>query len=139
MPPDLPEIGTPADWLRYARSDLALARVPRPVDVLLDTLCFHAQQAVEKSLKAVLLSKEIRFPYTHDIARLITLVSAATIAWPEELDQAAELSEYAAESRYPGSKELVSEEDYHQALTIAEQVLAWAESVVSDEEAPSTE
>lgn len=131
MPPDLPEIGTPADWLRYARSDLALARVQRPADVLLDTLCFHAQQAVEKSLKAVLLSENIQFPYTHDIARLITLVSEAEVSWPEELNQAAGLSEYAADARYPGSRELVSEEDYHQALTIAEQVFAWAESLLS--------
>lgn len=131
MPPDLPEVGTPADWLRYARSDLALARVQRPADVLLDTLCFHAQQAAEKSLKAVLLLQGIRFPYTHDIARLITLVSEAVVSWPEELDQASGLSEYAADVRYPGSRESISEEDYRQALTIAEQVFAWAESLIS--------
>lgn len=131
MPPDLPEVGTPADWLRYARSDLALARVQRPADVLLDTLCFHAQQAAEKSLKAVLLLQGIRFPYTHDIARLITLVSEAVVSWPEELDQASGLSEYAADARYPGSRESISEEDYRQALTIAEQVFAWAESLIS--------
>jgi HEPN domain-containing protein len=131
MPPDLPEVGTPVDWLRYARSDLALASVQRPADVLLDPLCFHAQQAVEKSLKAVLLSKGIQFPYTHDIARLITLVSEAAVPWPEDLDQAAGLSEYAVGTRYPGSRESISEEDYRQALTIAEQVFAWAESLIS--------
>lgn len=79
MPPNQPEVGTPADWLRYARSDLALARVERPAEVLLDSLCFHAQQTVEKSMKAVLLSQGIRFPYTHDIARLITLLNQSQI------------------------------------------------------------
>lgn len=132
MPPEQPEIGTPADWLRYARSDLALARVQRPTAVFLEMLCFHAQQAVEKSIKAVLLANEIRFPYTHDIARLISLVKEAGILWLEGLDQAAELTEYASETRYPGSVEPVSEEDYRQAIEIAEQVLAWAASLIKE-------
>jgi HEPN domain-containing protein len=54
-----PEPGSPAAWLRYARSDLALARVPARGEVLLESLCFHAQQAVEKSLKAVLVGRGI--------------------------------------------------------------------------------
>jgi HEPN domain-containing protein len=132
MSPDQPEIGTPADWLRCARSDLALARIQRPTEVLLDALCFHAQQAVEKSLKAVLLSRGIHFPYTHDIARLITLVQQANILWSEELDQAADLSEYASEGRYPGSAEPVSEEEYRQAILTAERMLAWAVSVIEE-------
>lgn len=135
MPSNQPEVGTPADWLRYARSDLALARVERPAEVLLDSLCFHAQQTVEKSMKAVLLSQGIRFPYTHDIARLITLLNQSQIDWPDELDQAAELTQYAAEGRYPGVVEPVSEEEYHQVLMIAEKVLAWA---VNSIESPSS-
>ena len=47
MPPKRPKAGTPADWLRHARSDLALARVEQETDVLLEILCFHAQQTVE--------------------------------------------------------------------------------------------
>lgn len=58
------------DWLRYAKSDLALA-ASKPDGVLLDTLCFHAQQAAEKSLKAVLILRVGVVPYTHDIGELI--------------------------------------------------------------------
>lgn len=47
--------GSPDDWLRHAYSDLELARVALPAKVLLELLCFHAQQAAEKSLKAVYL------------------------------------------------------------------------------------
>ena len=133
MPPDQPEVGSPVDWLRHARSDLALARVERPAEVFLEMLCFHAQQAVEKSIKAVLLTKGIRFPYTHDIAKLISLVKDAEIPWPESLDQAADLTGYASETRYPGSAEPVSEEDYHQAIAIAEQILAWASNLITEE------
>lgn len=109
MPSDQPEVGSPRDWLRHARSDLALARVQRPTEVFIEMLCFHAQQAAEKSSKAVLLANEIRFPYTHNIAKLITLVKDAGIPWIEELDQAADLTGYAAETRYPGSVKPVSE------------------------------
>jgi len=132
MPPTPPEVGSPADWLRHARSDLALARVERPAEVFLEMLCFHAQQAVEKSIKAVLLANEIRFPYTHDVAKLISLVKEAGIPWPEGLDQAADLTEYASETRYPGSVEPVSEEDYRQAVAIAEQILTWSASIIEE-------
>jgi len=36
---------------------------------------FHAQQAVEKSLKAVLTSRGIRYPWTHDLGGLIDLLA----------------------------------------------------------------
>jgi HEPN domain-containing protein len=132
MPPTPPEVGSPTDWLRHARSDLALARVERPAEVFLEMLCFHAQQAVEKSIKAVLLANEIHFPYTHDVAKLISLVKEAGIPWPEGLDQAADLTEYASETRYPGSVEPVSEEDYRQAVAIAEQILTWSASIIEE-------
>ena len=46
MPLDPPTPGSPEDWLRHARSDLALAQQWQVPDVLLATLCFHAQQAL---------------------------------------------------------------------------------------------
>ena len=46
--------GSPVDWLRYAESDLEIARIPQSFRILLEGLCFHAQQAAEKTLKAVL-------------------------------------------------------------------------------------
>ena len=70
-PPD-----DPREWLNRARSDLALARTERP-DVYLEDLCFHAQQAVEKAVKALLIAHQVDFPYTHDIAQLLTLLENA--------------------------------------------------------------
>jgi len=67
-PPDSPE-----EWLNRARSDLALARATGP-DIYLEDLCFHAQQAVEKVAKALLLMRKVEFPYIHDVAQLMTLL-----------------------------------------------------------------
>ena len=48
--------GSPADWLRYAVSDLEVARTTPSSRILLEALCFHAQQAAEKSIRAWLKS-----------------------------------------------------------------------------------
>jgi HEPN domain-containing protein len=53
MPPDRAEAGSSEEWLRPAQSDLNLARLGRhQPGVLLEQVCFHAQQAAEKALKA---------------------------------------------------------------------------------------
>ena len=53
--------GDPADWIRHALSDLSLAKIEKPENVLWEELCFHAQQAAEKALKAVLILNNIPF------------------------------------------------------------------------------
>ena len=51
MQPEARMPGSSGDWLRYAKADLALARVPLPQGGLYELLCFHAPQAAEKSVK----------------------------------------------------------------------------------------
>ncbi|MCY3019890.1 MAG: HEPN domain-containing protein [Planctomycetota bacterium] len=126
MRPERRTPGSPADWLRYARSDLALARGRRKRGVLQSTLCYHAHQAAEKSLKAVLLAASIPFPYTHDLARLITLVRGAGLRWPGSLDAALKLTEYAVSSRYPGISTEVTAKERLEAVKVARCVLGWA-------------
>ncbi len=130
MPPEAVTPGSPADWIRYAVSDLAIAEAPVPSGVLLETLCYHTQQSVEKAIKAVLLHNGVRFPYTHDIARLITVLRDAGIPWEPGLDEAAGLTDYAVESRYPGWANPPSEANRQQAVDIARKVLEWAKTMV---------
>ena len=121
--------GSPADWLRYARSDLELARVVRPDEVLFEGLCFHAQQAAEKALKAVLIAKGVPPPKTHNIRTLLDLLPHEVIA-PQEIEDAASLTDYAVISRYPGDFESVNEEEYKEAVRLAETVVLWAERII---------
>ena len=55
MSSEVPPAGSAQDWLRHARSDLALARMRKTKSLLYGHLCFHAQQAAEKALKAVMV------------------------------------------------------------------------------------
>ena len=136
MPPDVPTSGSPADWIQYARGDLALAQVPLPEDSFYELLCFHAQQAAEKSIKAVLVNRGIAFPKIHIIERLIDLLPEDVSKIPE-LSQSAKLSVYATVLRYPGDvSESVDEEEYQEAVRLAQAVVQWAESILP---APDTE
>jgi HEPN domain-containing protein len=130
MRSDDPVPGSPEDWLRHARSDLALARQQVSPEVLLAALCFHAQQAAEKSLKAVLLHQCIVFPYTHDLAQLITLLKQHGVFWPEALDATADLTAYAVGTRYPGAYGNITPEEYTQAIEMAVWVVNWAHSLI---------
>jgi HEPN domain-containing protein len=129
MPPE-PQIGTPVEWLRRAKSNLIRAQQPRPEGVCWEDLCFDAQQAVEKALKALLVHRNIPFRYVHDIAELLTLVEQDGISLPEDVRLAASLSDYAVAARYPGPMEPVTEEEYQEAIALAEAVLRWVEQLL---------
>ena len=119
----------PTEWLNRAKSNLTQART-RVEGVYLEDLCFAAQQAAEKATKAVLIRFGIDFPYTHDITQLLSLVERGKGKVPDKVKAAGILSEYAVESRYPGLAEPVTEDEYSEALALAEQLVEWAETVI---------
>ena len=131
MPRNSGLIGTPDEWLRRAKINLAKAQQAKPEEVLWEDMCFDAQQAVEKAIKAILVSQQIDFPKTHDIAQVLTLLDQSDQQVPEEFWQADRLTQYAMETRYPGEAEPVTEDEYQEAVTIAEQVVQWAENILS--------
>ena len=74
MPPELELV---RQWLSRARMDINAAQaslafqLPEPAAV-----CFHCQQAVEKSLKGFLVYRCINFEWSHEIEYLINLCAA---------------------------------------------------------------
>jgi HEPN domain-containing protein len=129
MPPEALAPGSPADWLQHAYSDLALAGTTPLPPILFEDLCFHAQQAAEKALKAILAACVIPVPRTHNLRTLFDLLPTG-ISVPPDIQVAAGLSDYAVASRYPGASEPVEAEEYREAIGMAEAVVYWAEQVV---------
>ncbi len=127
FPPD-----DPREWLNRARSNLIQAR-SRTAGVYLEDLCFNAQQAAEKAVKAILIYRKVRFPYVHDLAELLTLAEQAGQTVPESVKQAAKLTRYAVVIQYPGFAEPVGHEEYEETIAIAETVIRWAERVIDPE------
>ena len=82
---------------RDLRSFRILAAAPEADDA---PLGFHAQQAVEKCLKAVLIAHGVEFRKTHDLAELLDLLADRGKPPPPFAGSLDELNPYAAEFRY---------------------------------------
>ncbi len=123
--------GSPQDWLAHATSDLNLARLAKDhKTVLPEQVCFHAQQACEKALKAVLLSKGLDFPLVHDIEVLLEVAKTGGLRLPREVREAGALSPYAVEARYPGYDEDITATDVDDAIRLADRVVDWASAIL---------
>lgn len=96
-----------------------------------EVIGFHAQQAVEKMLKAGLTLRGARYRRTHDLVELLDLARANGILLPEELEDVRRLSPFAAEYRYddipPDAEEPF---DRHWAQDCVRRTRAWAEGVL---------
>ncbi len=112
-------------WLDRAESDLAIAEADIP-GVFLQDHCYHAQQCVEKAIKAVLILRVGKFPYIHDLAELVNCLNEQGVAVPEFIEESVSLTPFAVEGRYPGLDEEVTPLERADAVRKARSVLNWA-------------
>lgn len=111
--------------LRAAAVDVAACRALDGTPGMSDTVIgFHAQQACEKCLKAVLGAAGVEFTRTHDLLRLMNLLAARGIAVPAGAEWMDALNPYAVEARY-GLVE-AGRLDRRRTLAMIDDVLAWA-------------
>lgn len=125
-----PKPGSAEDWIMHAESDLSLAKLELSDVVLLSSLCFHAQQAVEKTLKAVLIGHGIEITKTHNIFSIVERLPES-ITFPDNLKAAFNLTKYAVVTRYPGDFDNISKDEWQDAVKIADRVLKWAREIIS--------
>ncbi len=115
---------TPVDHAKMllgkAAHDLSAARAVLAAGQATDIVAFHAQQAVEKSLKAVLGLDDIVYPRTHSIVELIALAKPLVAEWSFDDERLARLSQYAVDVRYNDLYAEASPEQAREALETAE-------------------
>lgn len=115
-------------WLEFANADLETAsflydkQYPRQLEII----CYHCQQAGEKSIKALYIAKEIPggIPRKHDLWFLLEQMKNV-VDIPESIYDAAEkLDPYAIVFRYPGENRV---DDYRakQAIGLAKTIINW--------------
>jgi len=92
--------GSPQEWLARAKGDLALAGAPLPPGGFYEDLCFHAQQAAEKSLKAIYLDRGWTFRYVHDLEKLLTGLRENGLTPPAGVGQAVLLTSHRHEKSH---------------------------------------
>lgn len=110
-------------WVEKAEHDLTTASYTLRLraNCPTDTVCFHAQQCVEKYFKALLVLNDVEFGRTHHISALLTLLppSIRPQMTPEEQER---FTEYAVTTRYPGDYDPITREEAKQAVQIARRV-----------------
>ena len=111
--------------LASAQQDLAACKLLARNAGIGDAIVgFHAQQSIEKSLKAVLSAHSVEFRRTHDLIILLDLLQDHKLSSPPDAAWLDELNPYAVEARY-GTIDPTGL-DRSRALQAAEQVLDWA-------------
>ena len=128
----------PREWLNRAQSNLVLAGM-QGERIYLEDLCFNAQQAAEKAIKALLIHRKIEFPYVHDIAELLTVAERSGQEIPPPIKQAERLTRFAVFTRYPGIAATIRHEEYTEALQVAGEVIRWVETLIPREDNPDSE
>ena len=112
-------------WIDHAEDDFnAAGKLLRGKTPSIYGACFHAQQCAEKYMKAILVVKEQRFPMTHDLVILNTLLQQVGVDMKILEDLLELLSSYAVRARYSG--ETPELDDAKEALLIAKQVRAFS-------------
>ena len=89
------------EWLKSALADIKSMEHIGHDSFLTHMVAFHAQQCVEKSLKALLEHHEKTVPKEHSTIRLAGLCREI-VAWSFDMDLLSDLDDLYIESRYPG-------------------------------------
>ena len=97
---------------RTAQRELAVVEAPN-----LDAVCFHAQQCIEKLMKALLIARGELPPKTHDLVVLADTIFRDNPNWQWPEDELRFLSHAAVAFRYPG--ESAEPADATEAVEIA--------------------
>ncbi len=121
-------------FLRNAQQDeFVLDKLISDPSSPIEIICFHAQQSVEKRLKAVLALHGVRFAKIHEIGKILALLRKNGITYPPDFEDLDGLSPFAADFRYEelptGGGRLL---DRMWAADCVRRVKTWAEAAVKN-------
>ncbi len=120
------------DFLVLAQRDAAAMRVlGQATDMDFSPIGFHAQQCIEKCMKAVMARVGITYPKTHDLGELHQLLVSAGHSVPLGLKTLSDFTPYAVTTRY--DLEQVDLIDRVQADSAVAMMLAWATTKITSQ------
>lgn len=116
------------EWLFFAEEDLKLANIALEAKIF-HGACFHAQQAVEKTIKAYLFKKHGKVRKIHHLTGLLDTDLNIKQEFSELMDSIEFLDQFYIPTRYPDAfpgslpEGLPTEEDARKALDYAQQIV----------------
>jgi HEPN domain-containing protein len=119
------------EWINRAKSSFALSKAYTIAGTCYEDLCFQLQQAAEKALKGLLIYHGVEPEFTHNIEALLNELKKFTDI-PKNINEAVKLTDYAVFTRYPGEYDEITNEEYEQAVKIAQDCLDWVEDTIKE-------
>jgi HEPN domain-containing protein len=124
MSPEAERAAEAREWLAKVALDLRGARIDlEAVPPLVEDALFHCQQAIEKTLKALLVWHDTPFRKTHSLEEIGRICTSIDSSLDDIVDEAAPLTEYAWAFRYPGAPPTPERREAEDAVDIAERVV----------------
>ena len=124
-------------WLIKAENDLKIAKTALSFQPdVTDAICFHAQQCVEKSLKAFLVYKSEQIERTHYLPRLVELCAQLEPSFSELYSIAVALTEYSTSTRYPDDWREIPLSEAEQAVRSADTALDFVKTLLKASNKP---
>lgn len=124
------------ELLAIAEGDLESAKGLRRINAgRQENICYHAQQSIEKAIKAVICWLEKPVPLSHDIN--LVKASLDESQHPPIPHDLSELTQYATIRRYEEGPFRLDDEDMDSILKLADTTLGWARNLISSEEGQS--
>jgi HEPN domain-containing protein len=110
-------------WVEKAEEDFRTAEYLLAIkeECLLNSVCFHSQQCIEKYIKAMLVYCSIQFPKSHDVVELLNLIPD-NYRPDLSIDDLAIINRYAVDTRYPGEWEIITRQEAEESVLIARDV-----------------
>lgn len=119
-------------WLAIVDEDRRVAALAVDQEPpLVGPACFHAQQAAEKALKAMVVALDLPVPGTHDLVALVRLVETRIPEVVSLREAAALVSTYGVSSRYPVLHPAASAAEAREANAQSESIVAWVLAVLT--------
>ncbi len=119
------------EWLKKSEHDLGTAKITFLNKLeYSDTICFHCQQAAEKSLKAVWIKLGIKVIKTHDLLFLLDKISEIENVESEIYKYCEILNDFSIEIRYPGEIIEPTKEEVIEAIEATEKIMSFAISKI---------
>lgn len=108
------------EWIQKAEEDYLAVNKLKPEMKLLSVICFHAQQCVEKYMKAILQENNIEFEKIHHLNILLKDCVKFLPNLQEYRKELTMLSTYTVDIRYPGYE--VSKDEAEECIKIMEKI-----------------
>lgn len=123
------------NWIEYANTDIGIAKHllktyhPKPLEIV----CYHSQQAAEKAIKALIISRGAQggMPKKHNLSFLLEQIKNLIDIPEEYYDFADTLTPYGVSARYPNEL-FLEEKDAEEAIMCAEKILAWVTRLLAE-------